>query len=128
MRARLFNLINNKELEKLNLEISANGTNLNIIRGDKIPIIIMERDPVVIRKTHPEAETAETKNYFYSGWYFVKGFNISWSSDVSEKESMGIPATLISNFSHSFVLTRREWPAPIPINPLTDVNKNIIKK
>jgi len=123
LRARVFNLINNKELDKLNLEINTNGINLNILRGDKLPIIIMERDPVVIKKINPEAQTTETKNYFYSGWYYVKGFNISWNTSTKDKESQGIPPQIISNFSHSFILTRREWPAPVPIEPLKEVNK-----
>lgn len=123
LRAKVFNLINNKELEKLNVEIFINSTNLNILKGDKFPIILMERDPVVVQKMVPDSQVTEVKNFFYSGWYYVKGFSITWNKNFTEKQRMGIPTSLISNFTQSFVLTRREWPTPVPTEPRTDINQ-----
>lgn len=108
LRAQAHNTINLAELEKLNLEISVQGTNTNIIKGDKIPIILIEMDPIENRMVDPNAETIERKNEFYSGWYLVKGFTLSWSKRIED--------SIMSNFSQNFILTRREWPAPIPID------------
>ncbi|MFA5153825.1 MAG: hypothetical protein WC554_14840, partial [Clostridia bacterium] len=69
LRARVQNLINNKELEKLNLEISVNGTNFNIIRADKIPIVLVKKDAMENLQINQDAEMNDMLDMFYSGWY-----------------------------------------------------------
>lgn len=108
IRAQIHNAINMAELEKLNLEINVQGTNTNIIRGDKVPVMIVGMDPVENRLVDKNAESRERKNNFYSGWYMVKGFTLTWA-----KEDVG---SMMSNFSQTFILTRREWPTPIPVD------------
>jgi hypothetical protein len=115
LRAQIQNCINLVELDKLNLEIDVQGTNMNIIRGDKLPVIIIGNDPIENMDVDSRAETRNRKNEFYSGWYMVKGFTLSWSKRDED--------SIISNFSQTFVLTRREWPAPIPVDPVP-VNAN----
>jgi len=112
LRAQIHNCINRVELEKLNVEISIQGTNLNVIRGDKVPVVIMGLDSVENMMVDPNAEGRDRKNEFYSGWYLVKGFTLTWVKQDS----------IVSNFTQSFTLTRREWPTPIPIDGIT-VNK-----
>lgn len=114
LRAQIHNCINKAELEKLNLEINVQGTNTNIIRGDKVPVVIIGTDPIENQKVDPNAQTRERKNEFYSGYYLVKGFTLSWSKGED---------SIVSNFSQNFVLTRREWPTPIPVEPVP-VNSN----
>lgn len=109
MRAKVHHCINCAELEKLNLEITVQGTNMNIIKGDKVPVAIIGMDPVENLMVDPNAESRERKNEFYSGWYLVKGFTLTWA----KKED-----SIMSNFSQNFVLTRREWPTPIPVDPV----------
>ena len=109
-RARVQNLINNKELDKLNLEIDVNGTNFNIIRGDKMPVALIRKDPVESMTIDSTFKSIDALDLFYSGWYLVKGFTLKWNQEYRE--------SIMSNFSQNFVLTRREWPTPIAIEPI----------
>jgi len=108
--AKVKNLINNKELDKLNLHIEVNGTNFNVIRGDKIPVALIRTDAIDNYKINPNSNFADALDLFYSGWYLVKGFILSWSSRNED--------SIMSNFLQEFILTRREWPPPIPIEPI----------
>jgi len=109
-RARVQNLINNKELDKLNLEIEINGTNFNIMRGDKMPVALIRKDAAENAQINPANPTLTALDLFYSGWFLVKGFTLKWNLAYSE--------SIMSNFSQTFVLTRREWPTPISVNPI----------
>jgi hypothetical protein len=106
LRARVQNLINNKELEKLNLEISVNGTNFNIIRADKIPVVLVKKDAMENLQINSEAFVNDMLDMFYSGWYLVKGFKLHWDKNRDD--------SIMTNFTQEFILTRREWPAPMP--------------
>ena len=59
---------------------------------------------------NPDSNFNDSLDLFYSGWYLVKGFTLSWSGDNKE--------SILSNFTQEFILTRREWPAPVPIEPI----------
>lgn len=119
LRAQVHNAINMAELEKLNLEIDVQGTNMNIIRADKVPVVLIGTDSVENQMVDENAQSRSRKNEFYSGYYLVKGFTLSWAS----KED-----SIMSNFSQTFTLTRREWPTPIPTDPVKvnpENNENI---
>jgi hypothetical protein len=120
LRAQVHNAINMAELEKLNLEIQVQGTNTNIIKGDKIPVIIIGTDPVENQLVDQNALARDKKNLFYSGWYLVKGFNLRWANRACNDSFM-------SNFSQTFILTRREWPPPVPVEsvPTNATNVNL---
>ena len=113
LRSQIQNILNLVELDKLNVEIFVQGTNLNIIKGDKLPIVLIQKDRIENLLVDPGFNLSEALEFFYTGWYYVKGFTLSWIRGMSP---------LFSNFSQSFILTRREWPAPIPVEPLA---KNI---
>lgn len=117
--ARAQNLINNKELDKLNLHIEVNGNNLNIIRGDKMPVLLIKTDAVENMKINPDSNYGDILDGFYSGWYLVKGFKLAWSSKNK--------SSILSNFTQEFILTRREWPAPMPVDPVATPNTEIKK-
>ena len=118
LRAEMQNLINNKELEKLNVEVSVNGLNLNIIKGDKTPIVLIQKDPVESQMINSAAEGRNYLEQFYSGWYYIKGFRIKYN-----QENAG---SIMSNFTQTFTLTRREWPPPIAVESLkTNENNNV---
>jgi len=110
LRAQVHHTINVAELQKLNLEINVQGTNMNIIKGDKVPILIIGTDSVENQMVDEKAQTRDKKNEFYSGWYLVKGFTLSWAKRAED--------SIISNFSQTFILTRREWPTPITVDPI----------
>jgi hypothetical protein len=118
MRARVQNLINTKELDKLNLEISVTGNNFNIIRGDKVPVILIKKDAVENMQINIKAESNDMLDMFYSGWYIVNGFKVRWDGDAYNNNS------IMSNFSQEFVLTRREWPPPIYAVKVDTKNNN----
>jgi len=114
--AKVKNLINNKELDKLNIYVEVNGNNFNIIRGDKVPLALIRVDAVDNTRINPDSGFNDSLDLFYSGWYLVKGFTLSWSS-----KNEGLT---FSNFVQEFILTRREWPAPMPVEPIkTTENK-----
>jgi len=113
--ARVKNLINNKELDKLNLHIEVIGNNFNIIRGDKLPVGLIRTDVIENKKINPDNKTQEALDLLYSGWYYVKGFKLYWSS-----KNWG---TIQSNFVQEFILTRREWPAPIPVGSVSEADE-----
>ncbi len=109
VRSQIQNILNRVELEKLNVEISVQGSNLNIIKGDKVPIVLIQKnrfENLLIDKNFVADAALE---FFYTGWYYVKGFTLSWVRDVPQVYSL---------FSQKFILTRREWPAPVPVDPV----------
>jgi hypothetical protein len=118
MRARVHNIINLVELDKLNVEIEVQGINLNIIKGDKLPVVLIKKDRTEALLVQDDFTAGETLDFFYSGWYYVKGFTLDWDS--------GGYGDILNSFSQTFLLTRREWPAPVPTdkreksNPATD--------
>jgi len=110
LRSKLQNLINNKELEKLNVEVLVNGMNLNLIQGDKTPIVLIKSDVVENLMVSPNAGTDDILEQFYSGWFYIKGFSIKYTHENDE--------SIMSNFTQSFILTRREWPPPIAVDAI----------
>jgi len=117
LRAQVHNCINCVELEKLNLEITVQGTNMNVIKGDKIPVVLIGTDSVENQMVDRNAQSRDRKNELYSGWYLVKGFTLSWSRPEEQ--------SIVSNFSQNFILTRREWPTPIPTEPVPVKAENV---
>jgi len=107
LRAAAQNLINLKELDKLNVSVNVTGTNLNLIKGEKVPVILMRTNVINNMLIDKNADPTESPDLFYSGWYIIKGFSIGWSKENNR--------SLKNGFSQSFVLTRREWPAPVEI-------------
>ena len=109
--AQVQNLMNNKELDKLNVHVEVVGNNFNIIRADKIPLALIRTDTLDNMAIDPESKFNDALDLFYSGWYLVKGFTLSWLG--SNKQS------ILSNFTQEFILTRREWPTPIVVDPIS---------
>jgi hypothetical protein len=109
-RAKGHNLINLKELDKLNIHIEVYGNNFNIIKGDKIPVLLFRTNTFENIMVSAETGPHSYLDFFYSGWYYVKGFTINWENNSRPSIS--------SQFSQEFVLTRREWPTPILVEPI----------
>ena len=109
MRAQVHNLVNMVVLDKLNLEVRVKGTNTNIIKGDKIPLILVKGDPHEAQVANPDTLPDQAVDFFYTGWYYVKGFNLSWVRNRNRSTS---------SFAQSFVLTRRGWNPPEPVGPI----------
>jgi hypothetical protein len=112
MRAQVHNLVNLIELDKLNLEVSVKGTNANIIKGDKLPVVLIQGDMHEAQMANPDQMPLQAVDFFYTGWYFVKGFTLSWSKNRDQ---------MTSSFAQTYVLTRREWTPPEPVDPIRPV-------
>jgi hypothetical protein len=108
--AKVKNVVNNKELDKLNLHLEVKGNNFNIIVGDKIPVALIRTDTIDNMKINAESNFKDSLDLFYSGWYLVKGFTLSWSGKNE--------GDIMSGFTQEFILTRREWPAPVSVEPV----------
>jgi len=116
LRAKLQNLVNLKELEKLNVEVTVNGMNLNLIKGDKTPIVLVKKDVTENMMVIKESGRQDLLEQFYSGWFYVKGFTLRY--DHANNTS------IMSNFTQKFVLTRREWPPPIAVEAIQKTENN----
>jgi hypothetical protein len=108
--AKVKNLINNKELEKLNLYIEVTGNNFNMIIGDKVPVALIRTDNIDNMRIDKNSNFRDSLDLFYSGWYLIKGFTLSWSGENE--------GDIMSGFTQEFILTRREWPAPVSVEPV----------
>ena len=102
-RAETHNLINNAELDKMYISVTVNGPCLQIMRGEKIPIIIVTKD--MLDQFTTNNESLKGINKFYSGFYFVDAIKITYTNDND--------GDLSNNFNTTFTLKRREWPIPV---------------
>lgn len=111
-RAKSFNYINNKELEKITINIETPGQNLAILRGEKVPVILSDKNILNAFLNNPNSikNTDIFTNRFYSGWYIILGYKISWTYSKNYNEK--------NNFKTSLILGRREWPTPFPTNSI----------
>jgi hypothetical protein len=107
IKAKAQNIINNRELDKLNVVITVNGVNMNLIRGDKTPIVLIKKDPVENRMVSPESAGADLLEQFYSGWFYVKGFKIIYDKD--NEESFAYLIGHLSNIIHKFLVKNYDY-------------------
>lgn len=105
-RAFTHNKINNMELEKLYVKVMVAGPCLQVMRGEKIPIIVYYKDDLSMNTINSEDEKLLNINKLYSGYYFVDGYKLYYTEN-NAKDSM------LSNFKTEFILKRREWPVPV---------------
>lgn len=109
------NLINNKELDKLQVHIEVPRANFNIYRGERIPCVIASSDDALKSKIMESGENVEGENSdtskdsgtitidkFYSGYYMIAGMIFSYTAFNNG------PGQL----TETVQLTRREWPTP----------------
>lgn len=103
-RAEYHNLINSKELDKLYIKVKVNGLNTQIIRGEKIPVILYMPSNTMAQVVNGD-KIAAGFNIFYSGWYYVAGVTYRYEHPKSDDDKM-------VGYKTEFILKRREWPAP----------------
>ncbi len=128
----IHNHFNKAILDKLNLVVNIDGVNLNFIRGDSVPVFILNvsndlenrygfsSDEIQkMRKEFKNFSFDEFPSYnrFLSGNYFLKGFKIVWDSSVDSAKNRRFSeniATLSTqtSFKTTMILTRREWDLP----------------
>lgn len=99
------NMRNLLQLQKQYIVCVLNGANLSIVRGEKLPVVLMDLDKA--NSYMRSGKSIELSNVLYeneSGWYIIDG--IEWVFDPTNSNSMGTAWT-----TH-VKLTRREWPIP----------------
>lgn len=108
-RAESHNKLNKKELDKMYIKLTVSGACLQVMRGEKVPVIIKNTPGITTDIMDAETEMNIPVNKMYSGMYFVDGYKIIFKPKI-HKNGEGY-----SNFYTEFILKRREWPAPVAI-------------
>lgn len=94
------NEMNELELNKLYIEITCDGLCLQVMRGERVPVLLKYNtilDKAAVGRTDP------SYNRFYSGYYIVDSIEYKYNG----KNKGGY-----SSFSTVMTLKRREWPTP----------------
>lgn len=103
MHAIVNNFQNTQEIDKMILHVSLTKANFNLYRGQRIPLLILNEPGTqrAVMTQDPEAPENPklVQDKFLSGYYYIKGMNISWSESDA-------------NFYQDLYLARREWPIP----------------
>ena len=101
------NKINRAELEKLYITVECEGLNLQVQKGEYVPVFIgfrNEADYLMNNSMNDAIQGADLKgNRMYSGYYYVD--KVEYVYKYSDTSSF-------SDFSTIFTLKRREWPTP----------------
>lgn len=103
------NMRNNLQLQKQYTEVECQGVNLAIMRGEKIPMLIIDNDKLFAMKnqltTDTSRDTFSLANVIYemaSGWYVIDGIMWKWERNDTLQGS--------TYWKTMLKLVRREWP------------------
>lgn len=102
-RTNIQNELNINELNKMYLIIETEGVCFQILRGEKVPVLIFSKD-FTTELSQQKDGNPDGIIKFLSGFYIVDGFRICYS--YSEDDSF-------SNYTTKITLKRREWPLPV---------------
>lgn len=114
-RAPYHNVQNLNELNKMYIEVVCDGLNLQIMKGERIPVLIGFANQFDM-EMYNASENDEKRNInkFYSGYYIV---------DSVEYRYTPIYNNGTSPYETKFILKRREWPTPEAIIKDNDTDK-----
>lgn len=103
-RAPYHNKQNLDELNKIQLTVECEGLNLQIMRGERVPVYIVQNNEFdqVSYDSFSENDLPSPMNRFYTGYYIVDDIEISYHPGKGEN----------SDYTTSYTLKRREWPTP----------------
>lgn len=101
------NYLCNMWLKKKTINVTLNGCNMQIMRGEKIPALL--RDNFVPTVNYIQANDDNELVYQQimvsaSGWFIIQ--NIKWIYDRDAEQQQG------TSWRTELTLTRREWPIP----------------
>lgn len=101
------NSINISELNKMYITIECEGLNLQVQRGEYVPVLLMfENEAEYMQNNETEDRVNGTDveaNRMYSGYYYVSDVVYKYKYDNDDS---------FSGYSTIFTLKKREWPAP----------------
>lgn len=101
------NMRNNLQLQKQITEVELQGLNLAIMRGEKIPVVIVDHDKLnsAVRAGNYTMSDVEYSMYeMASGWYIIDGIKWQWSPRGNSNGTTW--------WTTEVKLVRREWPIP----------------
>ena len=103
-RSEYHNKINKNELDKIYIEVECDGLCLQILRGERVPVVLIFEGPVEreFNNRGDENDSERLGSRFYSGHYFVDSVEYEYKPKMEYK----------SSYKTRFVLKRREWPTP----------------
>lgn len=112
------NMRNLLQLQKQLIQVELNGANLTIVRGEKIPMMLMDLNKVdsAYRSNTSKTVVQDLLYEAESGWFIIDG--IEWIYDPSQDNSG-------TYFRTKLNLTRREWPIPGKDNTVNPNNGEI---
>lgn len=108
-RAPYHNSQNLSELNKLYLNVTCEGLNLQIMKGERIPVFIIFDNTLDNMMYNATSDNDQKRiiNRFYSGYYIVDSVEYDYNPNKKDQ---------ISPYTTNFVLKRREWPTPEAIS------------
>lgn len=114
------NLLNNTQLKKKQLNLTLNGCNLQIMRGEKIPTLIYDnKDGANLIGITANTAISQKVYESYSGWFIIS--RIRWNYIGTATPTLG------THWETELTLTRREWPIPGYIKQDMDHSQIVIQ-
>lgn len=107
-RAESHNTLNKKELDKMYIKMTVSGPCLQVMRGEKVPVMLKNTPGITTDMMDAQNESEININRMYSGMYFVDGYKLIFKPKIGHGEGY-------TNFYTEFILKRREWPAPVAV-------------
>lgn len=104
-RSEMHNQINNAELEKMYITIECDGLCLQVMRGERVPVIIQHDLMATKGSIKSDKQSENTINKMYSGFYFVDSVSYTYNQKMKDPD-------VHSKYTTTLVLKRREWPTP----------------
>lgn len=98
---------NLSELDKMYLEVECEGLNLQVLRGERIPVYIVSQNTMESKRNEEfsdnDKKDGDNTNRLYTGYYIVDSIEYKYGLR-NEYEP--------SPYTTKFILKRREWPTP----------------
>lgn len=115
-RAPSHNLMNIRELDKMYITIYVDGLCLQVMRGEKVPVLLIHDVGSVSRIQKDTQNSDENINKMYSGFYIVDSLEYVYAGkDIGNDKT--------SPYTTILTLKRREWPTPEDIQIENEQNK-----
>ena len=117
-RAPSHNDMNFAELDKMYIEIVCDGLCLQAMRGERIPIVLVDEDGET--RESLENNNRIDINFMYSGFYIIDSISYVYNQEVNPGG--------VSQFKTLMTLKRKQWPTPEAIKSDKDDNTSATNK
>ena len=102
------NILNNAQMEKLYVECKLRGCNLSLLRGEKVPVLMIDKQHQVnvAEQDNAYIDPTTIMDTWASGWFMIGG--LSYIYDPIENPAANKWTTIMK-------LQRMEWPTPTEV-------------